>query len=264
MLREVLGPEGFARLKSDSFGGPMELNGGFTVGRTCDPRGCALSEARFVFSRDTVWVALIDGQRMRIYGDPPHRARSLLLRDPDRRVWRGRIEDVVREPPQLIQAAVDASNDRSPLRLTVAPHPLPSDPASRPDGDSGAMEIRMRDHNGTFEVPVTINDAITVPFAIDSGASDVSVSAGVMNQLLRAGAVSRSDFLGKQTYHLADGSVVTSQTFRIRVLHVGGREVRNVMGSITNDADSLLLGQSFLQRFRSWSIDNQRQLLVLR
>ena len=35
------------------------------------------------------------------------------------------------------------------------------------------------------------------------------------------------------------------------------------MGSNTNDADSLLLGQSFLKRFRSWSIDNQRQALML-
>ena len=31
--------------------------------------------------------------------------------------------------------------------------------------------------------------------------------------------------------------------------------------SITNDAESLLPGQSFLRRFRLWWIDDQRQML---
>ena len=75
---------------------------------------------------------------------------------------------------------------------------------------------------------------------------------------------SRADFLGKQVYHLANGSTVSDETFRIHVLKVGDREVRDVMGSITSDANSLLLGLSFLRRFRSWSIDNQRQVLVLK
>ena len=80
---------------------------------------------------------------------------------------------------------------------------------------------------------------------------------------MRADTIDESDFLGTKAYQLADGSTVPSQTFRIRVLNVGGLEIDNVTASIGDVKGTLLLGQSFLSRFRSWSIDNQRQVLVL-
>jgi predicted aspartyl protease len=39
--------------------------------------------------------------------------------------------------------------------------------------------------------------------------------------------------------------------------------IENVRGSVANVKGDLLLGQSFLSRFKSWSIDNARQALVL-
>jgi predicted aspartyl protease len=71
-----------------------------------------------------------------------------------------------------------------------------------------------------------------------------------------------SDFLGQKTYVLADGSMVPSQTFRIRSLKVGNRVLENVNGS-TSEKGFLLLGQSFLSRFKSWSVDNNKHALVL-
>ena len=63
---------------------------------------------------------------------------------------------------------------------------------------------------GTFRVPVTINDELTLKFVIDSGAADVSVPADVVMTLARTGTITDTDFLGKQTYQLADGSTVPS------------------------------------------------------
>jgi predicted aspartyl protease len=124
-------------------------------------------------------------------------------------------------------------------------------------------EVRLQQDGGVLVVPVRINNAITLDFTIDSGASDVSVPQDVVDKLMRSGALTRADFLGKKTYELADGSTVRAQTFRIRVLKVGDREIENVVGSIADVGAGLLLGQTFLSRFRSWSIDNQRQMLVL-
>jgi predicted aspartyl protease len=98
---------------------------------------------------------------------------------------------------------------------------------------------------------------------LDSGAADVSIPADVVLTLMRTGTLSAADFLGNQTYRLADGSTVPSQTFRIKSLKVGDKSVENVTASIAPVEGSLLLGQSFLKRFKSWSIDNQRQVLVL-
>ena len=72
-----------------------------------------------------------------------------------------------------------------------------------------------------------------------------------------------SDFLGEKTYVLADGSRVPSRTFRIRSLKVGNKVLANVSGSVSPVQGSLLLGQSFLRRFKSWSVDNSKHSLVL-
>ncbi len=121
----------------------------------------------------------------------------------------------------------------------------------------------MISDEGTFRVPVTINDELTLKFVIDSGAADVSVPADVVMTLVRTGTITDTDFLGEQTYKLADGSTVPSQQFVIRSLKVGDKTLENVVGSIAPVAGGLLLGQSFLSRFNTWSIDNQRQALIL-
>jgi clan AA aspartic protease (TIGR02281 family) len=121
----------------------------------------------------------------------------------------------------------------------------------------------MKKGRGTYVVPVTINDAITLDFTVDSGASDVAIPIDVVKTLIRTGTIRDTDVIGKKTYVLADGSKVKSLTFRIRSLKVGDRVVQNVVGSVAPASGTLLLGQSFLGRFRSWSIDNSRHALVL-
>jgi clan AA aspartic protease (TIGR02281 family) len=120
----------------------------------------------------------------------------------------------------------------------------------------------VREH-GTLQVPVVINGRNSFNFTIDSGASDVSIPANVFYSLTRAGTVSAQDFLDKRAYKLADGSTEFSQRFRIRSLRVGNLEIRDVIASVVPSAGTLLLGQSFLSRLKSWSIDNERQVLLV-
>jgi clan AA aspartic protease (TIGR02281 family) len=127
----------------------------------------------------------------------------------------------------------------------------------------GSEIVRMVGDGGTFKVPVTINGQLTLDFIVDSGAADVSIPADVVLTLIRTGTIAEEDFLGARTYTMADGSTVPSQRFLIRSLKVGDKVLENVTASIAPVAGSLLLGQSFLTRFKSWSIDNQRQALVL-
>ena len=125
-----------------------------------------------------------------------------------------------------------------------------------------ATSVPMRIEGGTYVVPVLINDAITLNFVVDSGAADVAIPADVVMTLMRTGTLKELDFLGEKTYVLADGSKVPSQTFRIRSLKVGNKVLENVTGSVAAVQGSLLLGQSFLGRFKSWSIDNTKHALV--
>ena len=54
-----------------------------------------------------------------------------------------------------------------------------------------------------------INDAITLDFIVDSGAADVTIPADVVLTLMRTKTLKETDFLGEQTYVLADGSKVS-------------------------------------------------------
>ena len=130
-------------------------------------------------------------------------------------------------------------------------------------GAARAESIPLIRERGTFVVPVVINDKIRLNFTIDSGATDVSIPANVFFMLTRAGTISESDFLDTRVYELADGSRQTSRRVRIRSLRVGNTEIRDVVASVSPQEGISLLGQSFLSRLRSWSIDNQRQVLLV-
>ena len=91
----------------------------------------------------------------------------------------------------------------------------------------------------------------------------MSIPADVVSTLMRTGSIDKADFLGEAHYQLADGSMVPSQVFIIHSLKVGDKVLENVRGSVASAKGSLLLGQSFLNRFNSWSVDNRLHLLFL-
>src|SRR5258706_2767246 len=121
--------------------------------------------------------------------------------------------------------------------------------------------IRMENNGAVYVVPVRFNNAITLDAIVDSGASDVSIPADIVLTLIRTKTVTDEDFLGKQIYVLADGSKVPSQRFRIRSMKVGNKIVKDVVGSIASVKGEILLGQSFLRQFKSWSVDNEQHTL---
>jgi len=172
---------------------------------------------------------------------------------------------------RLIGAASSPTSPQGPTNPSsteISSNPARiDDPSNRAHVDvpsnTTRTEVPLKSLGGTFVVPVFINGAITLNFVVDSGAADVAVPADVVGTLIRAGTIEKSDFTGKQTYVLADGSAAPTSTFVIRSLKVGDVLIENVRGSVSPTAGSLLLGQSFLQRFKSWSMDNNKHVLVL-
>jgi predicted aspartyl protease len=61
---------------------------------------------------------------------------------------------------------------------------------------------------------------------------------------------------------LADGSMVPSDIYRVASLRIGGLLMENVTVRIAAEKSDLLLGQSFLSRLKSWSMDNARQVMI--
>jgi clan AA aspartic protease (TIGR02281 family) len=123
--------------------------------------------------------------------------------------------------------------------------------------------VSMEPHDGAFVIPVVLNDTMTVKFIVDSGAADVSIPEDVALALMKSGTLTGADLLGSKTYMLADGSMVPSKIYRMASLRIGEMVMQNVTVRIAAAKSSLLLGQSFLSRLKSWSMDNGRQVMII-
>ena len=158
---------------------------------------------------------------------------------------------------QIKQKSAGSGEAASPGADSLAANEEP------PAAGAGKLDIPLHASNGALFVPVVVDDALTLNFLVDSGASQVSIPGDVARTLMRMGKITGADYLGQGLAILADGSRVPAKLYRIHSMRVGGHEVRDVTASITSGGGSLLLGQSFLRRFKSWSIDNRRRVLVL-
>jgi predicted aspartyl protease len=124
-------------------------------------------------------------------------------------------------------------------------------------------DIQLEQLHGLYMVPVRINDALTIPFIIDSGASEVVIPADVFSTLRRTGTVSQTDFKGTAEVILADGSTVSADRYVIHKMVVGNHVIPEVIATVSPAKGDPLLGQSFFLKLPGWSIDNSRHALVL-
>ena len=123
--------------------------------------------------------------------------------------------------------------------------------------------IQLEQLHGVFMLPVWINDAVTVPFVLDSGAAEVAITEDVFSTLRRTGTMKDSDFVGTGTYTLADGSITSSARYVLHKMSVGNHVITDVVANVVSAKGDPLLGQSFLSKLPAWTIDNNRHMLVL-
>lgn len=178
-------------------------------------------------------------------------------------------------PKQLIPhipGMPDYYTDGSPVAPpppapTVAVQPAPpiasSPPSPAPVADDGGAAVPMIREDGVLKLPVRINDAIQLKFIVDSGASTVQIPEEVFLTLKRTDTIQVGDNLPAATYRNADGKSTKRPRFILRSLRVGNTTVTNVEALVGEANSPLLLGQSFLSRFREWKIDNRSGTLLL-
>lgn len=130
-------------------------------------------------------------------------------------------------------------------------------------GETAPHTIPIEPHNGAFTIPVVLNNVLTKKFIVDSGATDVSISGSVAIELKKSGTLTGADLLGSKKYKMADGSIVPSEIYRVATLRVGDMVMHDVTVRVAAEASDLLLGQSFLRRLKSWSMDNSRQVMIV-
>jgi clan AA aspartic protease (TIGR02281 family) len=165
---------------------------------------------------------------------------------------------------RLSAAKGNTGAQRGLARLGEAPVQAEAAVSQQTSAAISSRTVTLRRHGGVLMVPALLNDSVSADFVVDSGASDVVLPENVLNDLRRAGKFHDGDFTGEQMVQIANGSIVKARTFTLRSLSIGNRVVTNLRASVAPAKATPLLGQTFLQRFGSWSIDNERQVLMLR
>ena len=225
-------------------------------------KGCASDKCKIVFrTKGGQCGAIAMTENGKIWGGATRPKREVAEKAAARKLPEARQRRYAMQGPrprmQQMRRAVRRLLAVLALFLTV-PGALPSNPAA-------AETIQLKKHaGGGYLIPGRINDAVAVTFVLDTGASDVSIPDEVARELEQAGKLDRGDFIGTRTYVLADGSKVPSRRVLLREVTVGGQTVSNVTASISRSGSPPLLGQSFLSKFASWTLDNERAVLVLK
>ena len=115
--------------------------------------------------------------------------------------------------------------------------------------------IKMRKSGGVYYVPCKINGT-EMEFIFDTGASDITISLTEAMFLYKQKKLTDSDFIGKQEYQIADGSIHEGMIVVLKEVIIGDWTLNNVKASIVDNLDApLLLGQSALTSFGKIAID---------
>src|ERR1700682_100004 len=92
--------------------------------------------------------------------------------------------------------------------------------------------VKLKQLGGVYMLPVHINDTVTVPFVLDSGAAEVSIPTDVFSVLRRSETISQSDFIGTGTYTMADGTTLSSDRYILHKMSVGNHIITDVIANV--------------------------------
>jgi aspartyl protease family protein len=123
-------------------------------------------------------------------------------------------------------------------------------------------KIKLETYGGVYKVWVSIG-GIKKQFILDSGASDVSISKESERELINLGIIKKEDYIEPALYMIADGSIIQCKRVIIPEIIIGKFKIKNVIASVNSTNSPLLLGKSFLDKFRKWSVDNYSNELHL-
>ena len=119
------------------------------------------------------------------------------------------------------------------------------------------IEIPFEKHGNAMLVYVRLNDAVTAPFLVDTGASDVVVPAHVA----RAAGITVGRDTPRQIYQTANG-MIESPIVALASVEVGDARVENLRGSLSEGMSVGLLGATFFNNY-TFQIDPAANLITL-
>ena len=162
----------------------------------------------------------------------------------------------------LFDACRHRNKERSDSRRTRSERVAKTPETKRERSAQDKSVVRMRKEGGVYHIPCKIN-GMEMEFIFDTGASDIIMSLTEAMFLYKQGKLTDNDFIDKQQYKIADGSICEGMIVMLREVKIGNRTLGNVKASIIDNMEApLLLGQSALSAFGKISIDYKRNEII--
>lgn len=123
--------------------------------------------------------------------------------------------------------------------------------------------VQMISVLGMHKLKITIGGSTKI-WMLDSGAADLLASDEYAKELKDKGVLSEMNYIGEGAYSLANNNVLQCKRYKINGLKIGRFELNNVVLATSKQAKEFLLGKSVLNKFSEWTLDNRRDLLILK
>lgn len=115
--------------------------------------------------------------------------------------------------------------------------------------------------SGIYTIPCEVN-GLKLRFVFDTGASDVHLSLLDAAFMIKNGYIKEEDFIGKNSYLMADGSIAENAIVILKEIKIGNIIIHNVRACISKKMDAaLLLGQSAIKKIGKYTVDNNYLIL---
>lgn len=121
-----------------------------------------------------------------------------------------------------------------------------------------------RRSGGTFNVDCEVN-GLQLSMIFDTGASDVTISKVEADFMLKNNYLGKDDIKGKKYYQVADGGISEGTVITLKEVRIGDAVLHNVDASVVKSQKApLLLGESVLQKFGTFTVDNINSKLIIK
>ena len=153
-------------------------------------------------------------------------------------------QDLAQVPPGHRAEAERSARKEGPRTETAPAAALARASAAPRARSPRAVHIPFEKHGNAMLVYARINDAVTAPFLVDTGASDVVVPSHVA----RAAGVQVTRDTPRERYQTANG-MIESPIVTLSSVEVGEARLEGVRGSLSDSMTVGLLGGTFFNHF---------------
>lgn len=167
-------------------------------------------------------------------------------------------QDLARVPPGQRTAASSSARQETRSAAPPATASASAPPARRTRSPRGGpFEIPFEKAGNTMLVYARVNDRVTAPFLVDTGASDVLIPA----QVAQAAGIAVGRDTPHDVYQTANG-LVKQPIVTIDAMQVGDARVEQLRGSVTSGMEVGLLGGTFFNNF-TFQVDPAANIITL-